>query len=85
MGTLLVQVHMYTEHQECLGEGSEKQNGNLKWNFPLNPPPLMDIISIHFLPPFFLAIESYLYETDFTPGPIKIHRFKVFFYNGLKY
>ena len=28
----------------------------------------MDIISIHFLPPFFFAIESYLYETDFTPG-----------------
>ena len=29
------------------------------------PPPLMDIFSIHF---FSFAIESYFYETDFTPG-----------------
>ena len=33
-------------------------------------PPLMALISNHFLPPFFsFAIKSYLYETDFTPGP----------------
>ena len=33
-------------------------------------PPLTAIISIHFLPHFFFAIESeYLYETDITPGP----------------
>ena len=29
------------------------------------PPPLMDIFSIQF---FSFAIESYFYETDFTPG-----------------
>ena len=39
-----------------LGRYSEKQHGNLKWNFPLSvrPPLLMDIISIYFLPHFFL-------------------------------
>ena len=31
------------------------------------PPPLMDIISRHFFTPLFsFAIESYIYETDFT-------------------
>ena len=30
----------------------------------------LDLISIHFLPRVFsFAIESYFYETDFTPGP----------------
>ena len=34
------------------------------------PYPLMALISIHFLPHFIsFAIESYLYETDFKPGP----------------
>ena len=32
--------------------------------------PLMDMISIHFLPPLStFAIEPYLYQMDFTPGP----------------
>ena len=32
----------------------------------------MALISIHFLPHFFsFAIQSYLYEIDFTLGPIK--------------
>ena len=36
-----------------LGSSPQNKNGNLKWNFPLSvglpPPPLMDIISIHFV------------------------------------
>ena len=53
-----------------LGKGSNNQNGNLRWHLPLGvrpPPPLMakfpDIFSPHF---FSFAIESYIYETDFT-------------------
>ena len=42
-------------------------------------PPLMALISIHFLPHFFsFAIESYLYETDFTPGPSQNYHSSVF-------
>ena len=45
-----------------------------KWKFKMafairgpTPPPLMAQISRHFLPHFFsFAIESYIYETDFT-------------------
>ena len=52
-----------------LGKGSKNQNG-LKWILPLGvgpPLPLMEQISSHFLPQFFsFAIESYIYETDFT-------------------
>ena len=34
---------------------------------PFPSPLLMALISIHFLPHFFsFAIESYIYETDFT-------------------
>ena len=48
-----------------------KKDGNVQWHLPLSaPPPLMALISIHFFTPLFsFAIESYLYETDFTPGP----------------
>ena len=53
-----------------LGRYPENQNGNLRWHLPLGvrpPPPLMakfpDIFSPHF---FSFAIESYIYETDFT-------------------
>ena len=53
-----------------LGRCAENQNGNLRWHLPLGvrpPPPLMAQISRHFLPHFFsFAIESYIYETDFT-------------------
>ena len=55
-----------------LGKGADNQNGNLRWHLPLGvrpppPPPLMAQISRHFLPHFFsFAIESYIYETDFT-------------------
>ena len=52
-----------------LGTVSNNQNGNLRWFLPLgvDPPPLMAKISRHFLPHFFsFAIESYIYETDFT-------------------
>ena len=57
-----------------LGKGSNNQNGNLRWIFPLGvgpppPPPLalMDIIFRQFVTPLFsFAIESYIYETDFT-------------------
>ena len=44
---------------------------SLKWHLPsgVGPPPLMAQISIHFLPHFFsFAVESYIYETDFTLG-----------------
>ena len=48
------------------------------FNFPF-PPPLMAQISIHFLPHFFsFAIESYIYETDFTLGLSPKYRFWVF-------
>ena len=48
--------------------------GKSKWKFKMafairrpTPPPLMAQISRHFLPHFFsFAIESYIYETDFT-------------------
>ena len=46
-----------------LGRGADNQNGNLRWYLPLgvDPPPSI------FLPYFFsFAIESYIYETDFT-------------------
>ena len=44
---------------------------SLKWHLPSGvgptPPPLMAQIYIYFLPHFFsFAIESYIYETDFT-------------------
>ena len=57
-------------HFSPLGKGAKNQNGNLRWHLPLGvraPPPLMAQISRHFLPHFFsFAIESYIYETDFT-------------------
>ena len=56
---------MYSE----LGKGAENQNGNLRWHLPLGvrPPPLMAKFPDIFLPHFFsFAIESYIYETDFT-------------------
>ena len=53
-------------------EGSNNQNGNLKWIFPLGvgpSPPLNEQNFQTFLPHFFsFAIESYIYETDFTLG-----------------
>ena len=53
-----------------LGRGAENQNGNLRWHLPLGvrpPPPLMAQISRHFFTPLFsFAIESYIYEMDFT-------------------
>ena len=56
--------------QVLLGKGAENQNGNLRWHLPLGirpPPPLMAQISRHFFTPLFsFAIESYIYETDFT-------------------
>ena len=41
---------------------------NLRWHLPLcvDPHPLMAQISRHFFPTFFFAIESYIYEMDFT-------------------
>ena len=40
------------------------------------PPPLMAQISGHFLPHFFsFAIESYIYETDFTLGRSQKYHF----------
>ena len=35
----------------------------------------MEQISIHFYPNFSFAIEPYLYETDFTPGPSQNHSY----------
>ena len=55
-----------------LGKGAKNQNGNLRWHLPLGvrpppPPPLMAKFPDIFLPHFFsFAIESYIYETDFT-------------------
>ena len=53
-----------------LGKESKNQNGNLRLHLPLGvrpPPPLMAKFPDIFLPHFFsFAIESYIYETDFT-------------------
>ena len=54
-----------------LGRCANNQNGNLRWYLPLGvrppPPPLMAKFPDIFLPHFFsFAIESYIYETDFT-------------------
>ena len=53
-----------------LGRCAKNQNGNLRWHLPLGvrpPPPLMAKFPDIFLPHFFsFAIESYIYETDFT-------------------
>ena len=66
-------LYSFDQHgqRRVLGMGSNNQNGNLRWYLPLGvrppPPPLMAQISRHFLPHFFsFAIESYIYETDFT-------------------
>ena len=64
-----------------LGRCAENQNGNLRWHLPLGvgpaPPPLMAQISRHFFTPLFsFAIESYIYETDFTLGLSQIQRQK---------
>ena len=68
-------------HYYCLLflRGSNNQNGNLKWILPIGvgpPPPLPTLNSknfqIFFTPLFSFAIESYIYETDFTLGLIKI-------------
>ena len=53
------------------GAGSNNQNGNLRWFFPsgVAPPPPFNGTNFQtfFLPHFFsFAIESYIYETDFT-------------------
>ena len=53
-----VLIGSWNNAKTFLGKGSEKQNGNSKLNFPLSvspppPPAFMDMISIHFLPPFF--------------------------------
>ena len=57
-----------------LGRCANNQNGNLRWHLPLGvrpppPPPLWhkfpDIFYSHF---FYFAVESYIYETDFTLG-----------------
>ena len=46
------------------------------------PLSLMALVFINFLPYFFpFAIESYLYETNFTPGPIQNYHS----YNWFKY
>ena len=51
-------------------EGCRKSKWKFKMAFAIRrptPPPLMAQISRHFLPHFFsFAIESYIYETDFT-------------------
>ena len=71
--TAPIDVHQITKVAPdlWLGKGAENQNGNLRWHLPLGvrppSPPLMAQISRHFLPHFFsFAIESYIYETDFT-------------------
>ena len=54
-----------TSHSS-LGRVSNNQNGNLRWFLPLLCP-LNAQISRNFLPHFFsFAIESYIYEMDFT-------------------
>ena len=57
--------------ESSLGKGSNNQNGNLRWFLSLDvrppPPPLNGTNFQTFLTPLFsFAIESYIYETDFT-------------------
>ena len=55
-----------------LGKGSNNQNGNLRWYLPIGVQPPLPPPEWHKFPDIFLphsrsfAIESYLYETDFT-------------------
>ena len=63
---IIIPKHSYNH----LGKGAENQNGNLRWHLPLGvrpPPPLLAKFPDIFLPHIFsFAIESYIYETDFT-------------------
>ena len=53
---------LFANTRYVLGKGANNQNGNLRWYLPLGVDPPR-----HFLPHFFsFAIESYIYETDFT-------------------
>ena len=59
----------YARHLGSLQKNMEKSLMAFAIKRP-PPPPLMALISIHFFTPlFYFAIESFLYETDFTPGP----------------
>ena len=63
-----------------IGKGLRKTKGKFKMEFSIlrrTPPPLMDIISIHPPPLFPFAIESYIYETDFTLGLSQKYHFYV--------
>ena len=64
----------------CLREVPGKSKWKFKMAFAIRrppPPPLMAQISRHFFTPLFsFAIESYIYETDFTLGTVKNITFK---------
>ena len=66
-----------------LGTESKNQNGNLRWHLPLgvDPPPHHSLNGTNFhpffTPLFSFAIESYLYETDFTTGPSQNYQYYV--------
>ena len=56
-----------------LGRGSNNQNGNLRWIFPLGvAPPLMDIISRHFFTPLFLQLNP-TYMKRILPLPFMVN------------
>ena len=64
---------------ELKGRCSNNQNGNVRWIFQLGvgPPPPPPSLNGHcfqtfFNPHFSFAIESYIYEADFTLGQSKI-------------
>ena len=62
----------FSENKVMKGRGANNQNGNLRWLFqlgvrPIAPPPLNGHNFQAFFTPFLsFAIESYIYETDFT-------------------
>ena len=78
---MLLMFVMFSKKQSMKRGRVQKKYGNFLWHLPLSVRPtpsppsplLMALISILFSPHFFsFAIESYLYETDFTLGPIKL-------------
>ena len=71
-GSLFNLIWSFQKKLRRLGRCAENQNGNLRWRLPLGvrpppPPPLNGTnFQTFFYPTFFFAIESYIYETDFT-------------------
>ena len=66
------QQHFHRRHRSSwLGKGANNENGNLRWYLPLGVNPPSPLNGTNFQTFFYLtfssfAIESYIYEMDFT-------------------